>query len=249
MTIVDRVYWDIAKVWCYNPDTFEFTMELDCDPHPAYPGQYLKPDYCLLISPPPLGQYETCIAENNAWRIVADYRHIPLYDKITKEVTITTILGIDCPSNLTPIKPFSNESYVVWETDRWIVSAVLLLEHNKQLKKDELRNYFHARFEKPFHSNSLNADVQNRRSGTNNDMQNYQQLYDYMVANNIETTYIRLVDNGFTGPITQAQLKTLILELTEFSLYKYSAKWHVEDMIDSCINQDELDSITVDNVF
>lgn len=248
MTIVERVYWDIPKVWCYDPDTFEFTMELDCDPHPAFPGQYLKPDYYLLIPPPSVQEYQTCIAQNGEWVVTFDYKNIPVYDKTTKEKIVITSTGIACPETHTPIKPFLNMSYVVWENNQWIEDVSLKLAYNKQLKKEELRTYFHARFELPFHSPSLNANVQCRRSGANNDLQNYERLLSYMIDNNITTTYIRLLDDSFTGPVTQDQLKILISELTGMALSKFSLRWYMEEMIDDCTNQEELDSINT-NIF
>ena len=246
MTMVERVYWDVAKVWCYNPDTFEFTMELNCDPHPAYPGQYLKPDYYLLVPPPSAEQYETCIAENGEWKIVPNYKDIPLYDKTTKEVLIYTSIGIDCPETHTPIKPISSESYVVWQDTKWMISAVLLLEYNKQLKKDALRENFDANFSKPKYSQTLQAYVDCRRDSIHNDLQNYQSLHAYMEEKSVATTCIRLSDNSMTAPITASQLKELITELVEKGLINYSNKWYIEDMIDSCMNQDELDSIQTD---
>ena len=137
--MVERVYWDIAKVWCYDPDTSEFTMELNCDPHPAYPDQYLKPDFCLLVPPLEVGQYQTNMMKDGNWIVVCDYKNIPLYNKLTKEVTIYTEINIDCPNTHTTIKPISNESYIVWKDTAWIEDVNLKLEYNKSLKIAECK--------------------------------------------------------------------------------------------------------------
>ena len=137
--IVERVYWDIAKVWCYDPDTFEFTMELNCDPHPAYSDQYLKPDYCLLVPPLEVGQYQTNMMKDGNWVIVCDYKNIPLYNKLTKEVLTLTEINIDIPSTHTTIKPISNDFYIIWKDTKWVEDSNLILEYNKNLKIAECK--------------------------------------------------------------------------------------------------------------
>ena len=246
MTIVERVYWDVPEVYCYDPYTGEFTVFLKCDSFGNVPNKYLKPDFCTTDIPKECGLYQkNKINKFNNWVIVPDYRRIPLYNKLTKEVFFITEFAVDCPPTHTPIKPPSEDFFIVWHQDlnQWVEDITLKLEYNKGIKKASLLQEFHLSFTYGYLSPSLNAVVDCRRSGIDNDLQNYQALYDYMVANSVQTTMIRLCDNSMKGPITQEELRILILELIAYALSSYQRKWGMEAEIDACTTQAELDAI------
>jgi|SRR5271157_1797423 len=243
MTIVPRVYWNTDHAYCYDPDTKEFTMEIFCDPHPTEEGKYLKPDYCTTEIPYEISEYQTNVFNGMYWEMAPDYKGVTVYDKTTKESMVITEIGIACPLTHTPIEPFSYASYVIWKDTEWIEDVTLKLNYNKQLKKDFIKESFLLQFDLGFTSPTLNIKVDCRRNLDSNDLQNYQALYEHMVANSIPSINIRLFDNTMSDALTQAQIHTLIFELIGYGLYLYNKKWQLENAIDACTTQAQLDAL------
>ena len=244
MPIVERVYWDTPLVYCYHPETKEFTMELDCEPSPD--GRYLKPDYCTVDSPLAKAEYQTNIFTSTGWTLVPDYRRTPLYNKTTKEVLLIKTLGTDCPSTHTPVAPPSSDSFVVWNNTfkKWAEDDSIKLDNSRNAQKIKIGESFIALFNEGFLSPTLNAMVDVRRDANHNDLQNYQSLYTFMVANNITTTMIKLTDNSMAGPITQSQLNILIIEIMGYGLGAYQRKWTLEAQIEACTTIEQVQAIT-----
>jgi hypothetical protein len=244
MTIVDRVYWDTSEVYCYNSITGEFTVKLLCDPYTADSGQYLKPDFCTTDIPKEPGRFKCnkINLDTLTWELVSDYRRVPLYHKETKEVMYITELGIDCPSTHTPIKPYSELSYVVWKDNQWAEDTSLKLEYNKVLKKAEVKDSFYNMFNEGYTSSAVNITVDFRRNLNENDLQNYQGLLQYMKLNNVPEVPVRDYYNAMTT-LTIEQLEQLVNELITYGLYLYNKKWQYEADIDACTTQEQLDLI------
>ena len=129
----------------------------------------------------------------------------------------------------------------VYTDNGWIIEDdYSSVDEAKLVKIAECDAAFANLFNIGFMSPSLNALVDIRRDAGHNDLQNYQSLHTYMVANNIETTLLRLTDNSFADPITQSQLNILIMEIIGYGLLMYQKKWDLESQINSCTTLEEL---------
>ena len=245
MTIVDRVYWDISEVYCYDPITGEYTVYLLCDPLESEPGKYLKPDFCTTDIPKECGPYQInkIHLSDLKWELVSDYRNVPLYNKQTKETMYLHDIDIACPDTHTPIKPYSDLPYIVFKGNEWVEEVALKLEYNKVLKKAEIKDSFYECFNSSYTSSTIGITVDFRRNLNENDLQNYQGLYSYMQANNVASVPVRDYNNN-NIILTIEQLKQLIDELIAYGLYLYNKKWQYETDIDACTTQEQLDLIS-----
>ena len=77
---------------------------------------------------------------------------------------------------------------------------------------------------------------------TRDDLKNYQDLTDYMKANNITSVNIR-INNGDLRDTTLDEIKIIVLDLIGYGLYLYQKKWDYESAIDASTTIDEVNKI------
>lgn len=94
-----------------------------------------------------------------------------------------------------------------------------------------------------FFSQSLQIDVDCRRSDTKNDLQNVQNLIKKMQVDGIQQIYY--VGYTETAPVTFQQLLQLEIEMIDFGLQLYNKKWELESQISNAQSIAELENIEI----
>jgi hypothetical protein len=94
-----------------------------------------------------------------------------------------------------------------------------------------------------FFSQSLQIDVDCRRSDTKNDLQNVQNLIKKMQIEGIQQIYY--VGHTETVPVTFQQLLQLEIEMIDFGLQLYNKKWELESQISNAQSIAELENIEI----
>jgi len=93
-----------------------------------------------------------------------------------------------------------------------------------------------------FLSSALGIEVDCRRAGMKNDLQNVQGLISYMSRNSIaKINYV-----GYTeikANVTPAMLTALLAEMEDYALQMYEKKWGLLQRVDGCITKEELEGI------
>ncbi len=103
-----------------------------------------------------------------------------------------------------------------------------------------------------FFSQSLQIEVDCRRSSTKNDLENVKNLIEAFIETNSETLDIY---RGYTVPdtgetyyahnVTLNQLKQLKLEMIQYGENLYRRKWSLEDLINNAQTLEELNNIDI----
>ena len=120
---------------------------------------------------------------------------------------------------------------------------VITLGEFKNRKLREIYNSFDKELSEGFFKSAvLGIDVDCRREGTKNDLQNVQGLISYMERNGVETTnyvgYSEVKDN-----VTTEMLNALIIEMEDHVLSLYQKKWALESQISSASDSETLNNI------
>lgn len=127
-----------------------------------------------------------------------------------------------------------------WDGEK-VVDNRLAVE--KIIRKDYIGDKFENEIANGnFLSESLSIDVDYRRSGTKNDLQNVEALISYMEINNIP----QVVYKGFeyqSALATLQQLKDLRLEMQAYGVYLYGKKDALKKAIDQATTIEEVDNI------
>lgn len=121
-------------------------------------------------------------------------------------------------------------------------------DNRLQVKKDEKKDEITVAFKKEisdghFFSQGLQIDVDYRRSGTENDLQNVEALISFMTVNSISET----VYSGYksqTAPATLQQLKDLVFEMKTYGVYLYNRKKVIKEQIEAAESIAEVKEIT-----
>ena len=238
---------NFLRVYCYKPETREYSHYHDCQPSPLEPNNFLMPENFILEKPLDAKDFETNILdENNKWKIVCDYRNIELYNKETglSDLRIKNI-NEEIPTTHTMIKKEVNVPYLIWneEQNNWIEDEALKLQYYKDLKNNEIKNSFYNIFNEGFTSPTLNITIDCRRDGLNNDIQNYTQLLDLLKSGVTSEVQIRCKDNSLSEPLDQDKLQTLINETTIYGIQMYQKKWLLNEQVNNCNTYEELELI------
>ena len=104
-----------------------------------------------------------------------------------------------------------------------------------------------------FFSQSLQIEVDCRRSDVKNDLQNVENLITFLTSTNTQTIDVY---RGYTNPetnetqyaynVTLEQLQQLKLEMIQYGLQLYNRKWQLEDLINNASTLSDLDNISID---
>jgi hypothetical protein len=98
--------------------------------------------------------------------------------------------------------------------------------------------------ERFFFSETLNIEVDARRSSSKNDLNNITSLIDIMTSTGQETVEVyRGRDDQTAQNVTVQQLKALTLEMKLYGLSLYNKKWQKETEVKAADDLDALNSI------
>ena len=113
----------------------------------------------------------------------------------------------------------------------------------KEKQKQEISEAFESNIAAGFFpSASLGIDVDYRRSGVKNDLQNVEALVAYMEKEMISSIIYKGYEDQ-TAPANVTQLKVLISEMQAFGVYLYNKKDTLKSQIDACQSIEEVKSI------
>jgi len=129
-----------------------------------------------------------------------------------------------------------------------------LVNEQKQIKLQQVSKTFEDTIANGyFFSQSLQIDIDCRRSDIKNDLQNVDNLITFLTSTNTQTIDVY---RGYTNPetnetqyaynVTLEQLQQVKLEMIQYGLQLYNKKWQLEDAITNAQTLEELNSITVD---
>lgn len=131
--------------------------------------------------------------------------------------------------NLEEDEKILNEQIVKLSDKELVEKGLLTLEDvlpkHKENKLREISQAFENEFiAGKFFSKALNIEVDYRRSGTKNDLQNVEKLISYMERNSItETVYAGYGDSATEASLSK--IKALQLEMEDYGIYIYNKKW------------------------
>ena len=122
-----------------------------------------------------------------------------------------------------------------------------IVDNRLGVAKEERKNYVDDCFEKEitdghFFSEALAIDVDYRRGGKNNDLQNVEGLIEYMEDFSITST----VYSGYESqkaPATLEQIQALRKEMIFHGIFLYNKKGSVKDQIDSASSIEAVNNI------
>ena len=128
-----------------------------------------------------------------------------------------------------------------------------LVNEQKQIKLQQVSKTFEDTIANGyFFSQSLQIEVDCRRSSTKNDLENVKNLIEAFIETNRETLDIY---RGYTVPdtgetyyahnVTLNQLKQLKLEMIQYGENLYRRKWSLEDLINNAQTLEELNNIDI----
>jgi len=184
------------------------------------------------------------------WIYIQSYVGKSIYNKQNyQESMICQTIGL--PDGYTDIAPIDNKPCIWNETlQQWEVDIVTY----KQQKLQEISEKFNiALVNGHFYSQTLQIEIDCRRSNTKNDLQNVENIIVFLSATSGQGLDVY---RGYTNPetgetqyaynVTLQQLEQLRLEMIQYGLRLYNRKWQLEDAIANTQSQSELDAISID---
>lgn len=112
----------------------------------------------------------------------------------------------------------------------------------KQTKLDEIKQAFNNEMYKGKTDTTLGWEVDARRAGLDNDLQNIETLHRTMVANNETSTYIKGADNALHS-CTMEEVALIITKISVKGLWNYQHKHLLEMQVDQAATAEELNAI------
>ena len=161
-------------------------------------------------------------------------------------------ISIDVPEGTQLDELEWNEQNLILKSQEQIQAEKLLKIKQEKLK--QISQLFETTIANGhFFSQSLQIEVDCRRSSTKNDLENVKNLIEAFIEINRETLDIY---RGYTVPdtgetyyahnVTLNQLKQLKLEMIQYGENLYRRKWSLEDLINNAQTLEELNSINID---
>ena len=133
------------------------------------------------------------------------------------------------------------------------IQAEKLLKSKQEKLKQVSQSFEDTITNGHFFSQSLQIEVDCRRSDIKNDLQNVENLITFLTSTNTQAIEVY---RGYTNPetsitqyaynVTLEQLQQLKLEMIQYGLQLYNRKWQLEDAIANAQSQSELDAISID---
>lgn len=195
-------------------------------------GGWLYPSNYTEIEPPEVNEFQVVKFQSGKWKISETNIGKTIYSKENAQQKICE--SEDIPEDFTllePIKDYPNK----WKADKWIVD----IEKYKEFKLQEIASSFNNELSNgKFFSEALQIDVDCRRTGLKNDLQNVEGLiadFDNLLP---EEKYYVGLNQITTEQFTLTQLEALKLEMVQYGRQLYKKKWLLENQIK---NTDDLE--------
>jgi len=173
----------------------------------------------------------------NQWEYKKSFLNTTIYNKqnyLEKKICDT----IEIPNGFTDIKPIDNVPYIWNEIlNNWEINFIL---YKKQKLQEIIEKFNITLTNGHFFSQTLQIEIDCRRSDTKNDLQNVQNIIKYL-----QLTQQNQLDfyRGYTNPETQEtqikvnvtleQLQQVELEMIAFGLQIYNTKWQLEQLVEN----------------
>ena len=114
------------KAYSIHPETAEYLGEVDCQPSPLEPGQFLVPGGATTTEPPTAGEHQVPVWDGAVWTLKADYRGITYWHKTTR--VQYTLQELDCypDADWTDQDPAEVDlAYTKWDGDagKWVYDS------------------------------------------------------------------------------------------------------------------------------
>lgn len=186
-----------------------------------------------------LQKSDKIVFSNNEYKIINTKMNIDIWNKETKQHKLNE-QEENIPEGWTENKPLENKPCKWDETKNdWKVD----IEKYKKQKYNELNSGFSIELSNgKFYSETLQAEVDCRRGGHNNDKQNVEGLVSYMERNNIANINYVAYDS-IVPDITVNQLKSLIIEMEDHVLVLYNKRWTLRDQLENSTTEKQIDDI------
>ena len=213
-------------------------------------GEILYPNNYVEIEPK---NQEGYIPKWNGqeWIYVLNCNNKTVYSK-TNCLDEIRCLDFEAPENYTPIIPPELREYYIFDDNlnQWVKDFNRYKTHKLDLLSKMFNNIL---TEGHFFSQTLQIEVDCRRTGIKNDLQNVENLIGYLeTSNQTELNIYR----GYTNPetsitqyaynVTLEQLQQLKLEMIQYGLQLYNRKWQLEDLINNASTLSDLNNISID---
>ena len=178
-----------------------------------------------------LGENEVILFEDG-WKVIESYKGKTIYNK-ENQYQYQELYEHEIPEGWTIEEPIKDKP-CKFENNKWVVD----ISKYKEQKFNEISSAFEDNvMNGHFNSPTLGIEVDCRRGGINNDIQNLERLIKRMNRENIlETPY-----KGYTEEVvaTIDQLNTLLEEMGDYGLLLYLKKWQLEEQVKN-VNDSEL---------
>ena len=184
---------------------------------------------------------------------ITEFEDQVYYDENTQNVFTTETLP-DWFNDITKRPIVKNGEIIEDPTFIYLTPEQLQLQQAKNAKLEEIKQIFESKFiDGHFYSQTLQIEVDCRRTGIKNDLQNVENLIGYLeTSNQTELNIYR----GYTNPetsitqyaynVTLEQLQQLKLEMIQYGLQLYNRKWQLEDLINNTSTLSDLNNISID---
>ena len=219
-------------VYIYDKNNW-FKKEHDCQPCPKTGGWLYPAEGIYTEIKPALTKGYAYQWDGKRWIEFEDNRKKVLYNKSTKNKVVCET--IELPEDCTELEPKKCD---VWDGKGW-TKDIELVRADKYTETKQ--GFYNALANGIFMSETLKIEIDCRRNGTNNDLQNIQTLYDYMDRASIDSVeYI-----GYTEKksASKSQIKDIIVEMGNYGLSLYKKKWELEEKIKKATKIDTLEKI------
>ena len=116
------------KVYSYNKGTGEYIGEEEAPRDPLEKEErYLIPASATTIKPSEAGENEVFTFDGEKWIKKVDLRGKTYWNKETKEKFVIGEIGIEQPSDYVDEEPPSQETYIVWDGNNWVIDEIIKL--------------------------------------------------------------------------------------------------------------------------
>lgn len=111
-------------IYLYHAENGVFLGESIANESPREPGVYLLPAFATYDAPPSVGEREIPVFCGGAWRVVPDWRGVPLWD-ITSGEAVSIGRPGTTPEEIGATDIEHADPATVWDGAGWVVDAVL----------------------------------------------------------------------------------------------------------------------------
>lgn len=109
-------------IYNYRPDSGEYLSTATADESPLEPGVFLVPAFATDIKPPKAGANQASVFANGKWKLVADWRGVPLFSTADgSPVSISEIGKTPADASATELPPPSPTHS--WQDGAWSIDS------------------------------------------------------------------------------------------------------------------------------